>query len=182
MCIDDTAPQANASLPRLIIYAQICIHIHIHMYIHAYVYIYIYTCIYVHMYMFVHIHTYTYIHTHVRHIHMYTRKHAWNYGVAATAREARLESRKLHPSPCPRSSSHHHDMAPPGLHPLIYTGAGPIQPIHASSNICTILHMGIYVYLYVNICEYMHIFVIYIYIYIYIHVYKYLVHLCHEQV
>ena len=56
MCIDDTAPHANASLLRPTIYAQICIHIHIHMYIHAYVRIY--TCIYIHMYMSVHIHTY----------------------------------------------------------------------------------------------------------------------------
>ena len=138
------------------------------MYIHAYVYIYIYTCIYRHIHMFVHIHTYTYLHTHVRHTHMHTRKHAWNDVVAATARKARLEARKLHPSPCPRSSSQHHDRAPPRLHPLIYNSAGPIQPIHASSNICTILHMGIYVYLYVNICEYMHILVIYIYTYTYI--------------
>ena len=74
------------------------------MYIHAYVYIYIHTCKYIHMYMFVHIHTCTYIHTHVRHVHMPTRKHAWNDGVAATAREARLESRELHPSPCPLQS------------------------------------------------------------------------------
>ena len=75
------------------------------MYIRAYVYTYIYTCIYIHIYMFVHVHTYTYIYTHIRHVHMHTRKHTWNDGVAATAREARLEARKLHPSPCPLQSS-----------------------------------------------------------------------------
>jgi len=70
---------------------------------------------------------------HVRHVYMHTRKHSWNDGVASTAREARLEARKLHPSPCPRSSSHHHDSMPPRLHPLICTGAGPIHQILSRS-------------------------------------------------
>jgi len=154
--IDDTAH--NASLLKLTIYAQICIHIHIHMYIHAYMYIYMYTCIYIHIYLFVQIHTYIYIHTHIRHVRTHTRKHAWNDGVAATVREARLAAC---PSPCPlqsgrespsvasspiarsrgtmdtrtnRSSSHHHDSAPPRLHPLICTGAEPIHPFHGCSS------------------------------------------------
>ena len=75
-----------------------------HMYIHAYVYIYIYTCIYIHMYMSVHIHTCTYIHTHVQHVHMHACKYVWNDGAAATAREARLDAKKLSPSPCPLQS------------------------------------------------------------------------------
>jgi len=57
--IDDTALHANASLLRLVIYSQTCIHIHIHMYIRAHIYICIYTCIYIHIYVIVHIHTYT---------------------------------------------------------------------------------------------------------------------------
>ena len=93
MHINDTALHANASLLRLTIYAQKCIHIHIHRYIHAFVYIYTYTCIYIHIYMFVHVHTYTYKHVHtytykhahIRHVHMHTRTHAWNDTVAATA-------------------------------------------------------------------------------------------------
>jgi len=91
-------------LLRLTIYAQICIHIHIHIHIHAYVYIYIFTCIYIHIYMPVHIHTYTYIHTHVQHVHMHACKHIWNDSTAATAREARLDTKKLCPSPCPLQS------------------------------------------------------------------------------
>jgi len=104
MHINDTAPHANASLLRLTINAQICIHIQIHMYINAYVYMFIYTCIYMHIYMFVHIHTCTSIHTHIQHVYMHTRKHTWKDGVAATAREAWLEARKLRPSPCPLQS------------------------------------------------------------------------------
>ena len=106
MRIDDTAPHANTSLLRLTIYAQICIHIHIHMYIHAYVYVEIYTSIYVHTYMFVHIHTYTYIHTHIRHVHMHTRKPAWNDGVAATAPDLKSGSSTLLPVRCNPEGSH----------------------------------------------------------------------------
>ena len=76
---------SEEGLPRLTIYAQICIHIHKHMYIHAYAYLYIYTCVYIHIYTFVHTHTYTYIHTHKQDVHMHARKQAWNDGAAASA-------------------------------------------------------------------------------------------------
>ena len=37
--------------------------------------------------MFKNTHTYTHIRTHIQHVHMHTRKHAWNDSAAATARE-----------------------------------------------------------------------------------------------
>jgi len=95
---------AEERLLRFTIYAQICIHIDKHMYIHAYVYIYIYTCICIHVYMSRHIHTCTYMHTHIQHVHMHAHKHVWNDGAAATVREARLDAKKLCPSPCPLQS------------------------------------------------------------------------------
>jgi len=65
-----------------------------------------YTCIYIDIYMSVHIHKFTYIivYTHVQHVHMHACKHVWNDGEAATAREAPLDVKKLHPSPCPLQS------------------------------------------------------------------------------
>ena len=54
-------------------------------------YKYIHTCIYIHIYMSAHIHTYAYIHTHIQNVHMNARKHAWNDGTAANAREAVVE-------------------------------------------------------------------------------------------
>jgi len=98
MRIHDTTQHAEAPLLRLTIYKHICIHIHIHMYIHAYVYIHTYTRIYIHIYMSVHILTYTYIRTHIQHVHVHARKHAWNDGAAATAREAWLDVKKLRTS------------------------------------------------------------------------------------
>jgi len=80
---------------------------HVHTYKHVYtcnVYTYIYTCIYIHIYMSVHIHTCTYVHTHVQHVHMHAHKHVRNDGAAATAREARLDAKKLSPSPWPLQS------------------------------------------------------------------------------
>jgi len=76
---------AEEWLLRLKIYAQTCIHIHIHMYIHACVYPYIYTCRYIHICMFIHTHTYTHLCIRTQHVHMHTRKHAWNDSAAATA-------------------------------------------------------------------------------------------------
>jgi len=85
-----------------------------------------------------------------------------NNGAAATAREAQLDAKKLCHSPCPlqstlrgqhpnrlstrndgkrrttttnSSSSHHHDSAPSRPHSLICTGAEPIPPVHASSQL-----------------------------------------------
>jgi len=95
---------AEERLLRLTIYSQICIHVHIHMYIHAYVYMYLYTCIYIHIYTSVHMHTCTYIHTRVLHVHMHACKHVRNDGAAATARQAKLDAKKLCPSPCPLQS------------------------------------------------------------------------------
>jgi len=97
-------PHAEALILRPTIYAQICIHIHIHPCINAYIYMYIHSCTYIYIYMSAHIHTYTYIHTHIQIVYMYARKHVWNDGVAATAREARLNTKKLLPSPCPLQS------------------------------------------------------------------------------
>ena len=54
-------------------------------------YKYVHTCIYVHIYMSAHIHTYTYIHTRIQNIHMNARKHIWNDGAAANARQAVVE-------------------------------------------------------------------------------------------
>jgi len=68
---------------------------HTHTYTHvytAYKYIYTCTCIYVHTCMSVHIHTYTHIRTHIQHVHMYTRKHAWNESNEATARGADVDT------------------------------------------------------------------------------------------
>ena len=79
---------AEEWLLRLKIYAQTCIHIHIHMYIHACVYPYIYLCRYIHICMFINTRTHTHIRTHIQHVHMHTRKHAWNDSAAATARGA----------------------------------------------------------------------------------------------
>ena len=104
-------PHAEALILRPTIYPQICIHIHIHMYINTYIYIYIHDCIYTHIYMSAHMHTYTYIHAHIQKLHMHARKHAWNDGTAATAREARLDTKKLRPSP-PRENRN-----PEGGHP-----------------------------------------------------------------
>ena len=42
--------------------------------------------------MSAHIHTYTYVHTHIQNVHMHARKHAWNNGTVATAREADLDA------------------------------------------------------------------------------------------
>jgi len=58
-------------------------------------YKYIHTCIYIHIYMSAHIHTYTYIHTYIQNVHINARKHAWNDGAAANARESRCRRRKL---------------------------------------------------------------------------------------
>jgi len=99
-------PTRQRPLLWLTIYAQICIHIHIHMYIHAYVHIYIYTCIYMHIHMSAHIHTYTYIYTHIQHVHMHAREHTWDDGVAAIAREARLDTKKLRTSPLFNAINH----------------------------------------------------------------------------
>ena len=63
------------------------------MYIHVYKYIYTYTCIYIHTCMSVHIHTCTHIRTHIQHVHIHTRKHAWNKSAAATARGADADAR-----------------------------------------------------------------------------------------
>jgi len=60
--------------------------------------------------MSAHIHTYTYIHTHVQNVHMHARKHTWNDG--ATARDARLDTQKLSPSP-PRENSNSEGGHPP---------------------------------------------------------------------
>jgi len=104
-CTSMTPPN-TPKLLRLTIYAQICVHIHVYMprYIHAYVYIYIYTSIYIQICMSIHIHTYAYMHTHIQHVHLHARKHAWNDGAAATAREAWLHVIKLRTSP-PRENS-----------------------------------------------------------------------------
>jgi len=65
---------------------------------------YIHTCTYIYIYMSAHIHIYTYIHTHIQIVYMHARKHVWNDGAAATAREAPLDAKKLRPSPCPLKS------------------------------------------------------------------------------
>jgi len=75
---------AEEWLLKLKIYAQTYIHIHIY----ACVYPYIYTCRYIHICMFIHTHTYTHIRTHIQHVHIHTRKHAWNDSSAAIARGA----------------------------------------------------------------------------------------------
>jgi len=85
---------AEEWLLRLIIYAQTCIHILIHMYILASVYPYIYACRYIHICMFTHTHTYTHIYTHIQHVHMHTRKLAWNDSAVATARGADADARR----------------------------------------------------------------------------------------
>jgi len=91
-------------IPRPTIYAQKCIHIHIHTYINAYMYKYIHTCIYIHI-SCPHTYTHTHIYTHAYKMHMWTfAKHVWNDGAAATAREARLDAKKLCPSPYPLQS------------------------------------------------------------------------------
>ena len=68
-------PQADALIPRLTIYAQICIHIHIHMCINAYIYIYIHTCTYIYVYTCLHTYTQTHIYTHAykMYIRTYTK-------------------------------------------------------------------------------------------------------------
>jgi len=97
-------PHVEVLILRPKIYAQICIHIHIHMCINAYIYIYIHTCTHIYIYMSAHIHKYTYIHTHIQNVYMQARKHLSNDGAAATAQEARLDAKKLRPSPCPLQS------------------------------------------------------------------------------
>ena len=88
-CASMTLPKhAKQQLLSLKIHAQICMNIHINMYIHARVYLYIYACIYIHICMFIHTHTYTHIRTHIQHVHIHTRKHAWNDSSAAIARGA----------------------------------------------------------------------------------------------
>jgi len=72
--------------------------------INAYIYIYIHTCTHIYIYMSAHIHKYTYIHTHIQNVYMQARKHLSNDGAAATAQEARLDAKKLRPSPCPLQS------------------------------------------------------------------------------
>ena len=96
--------------------------------------------------------------------------------------------------PKPRNSpSHNHDSTPPRQHPLIYTGVGPIHPVHGplqtsvteaitskgftflpfwrASFIYMYTHMYAHTYIYTYI--YIYIF-IYIYIYIYMYTYKYI--------
>jgi len=72
------------------------IHIHIHTHMHIYIYMHVRT--------HTHIHIYTHIHTHIQIIYMHARKHVWNDGAAATARETQLYVKKLRPSPCPLQS------------------------------------------------------------------------------
>ena len=87
-------------------------------------YKYIHTCIHIHI-SCPHTYTHTHIYTHVYKMYIWTHaKHVWNDGAAATARVAKLDTKKLCPSPCP-----HHDSAPSRPHPLICTGAEPIHPI-----------------------------------------------------
>jgi len=74
---------AEALIPRLKIYAQICIHIHIHTCTNAYIFIYIHTCTYIYLYTCPH----TYIHTHI-----YT--HAYKRYIHMSARKARLKRRR----------------------------------------------------------------------------------------
>ena len=68
MRIHDTTQHAKASLLRITIYTQICVHTRMHMYIHVYiiVYIQIHSCIhiYVRTNTYIHKYTYTYICTH----------------------------------------------------------------------------------------------------------------------
>ena len=84
---------AGKWLLRIKVYAQTYIHIHIYMYIHACVNPYIHTCRHMHICMFTNTHTYTQIRTRIQHVHMHTRKHAWNDSAAATARGADTDAR-----------------------------------------------------------------------------------------
>jgi len=82
------------------IHTHICIRIHMHKNIHAHlwhcsnthihagVYPFMYKCRYIHICMFIHTHAYTNIRTHIHHVHLHTRKHAWNDSAAATVRGA----------------------------------------------------------------------------------------------
>ena len=93
---------------------NLCTNMHTHTCTHVYTCIRILMHIHMHIHTYIHVHThhtYTYIHTHIQHVHMHARKHAWNDGTAATAREARLDTKKLSPSP-PRENRN-----PEGGHP-----------------------------------------------------------------
>ena len=74
-----------------------CTNMHTHTYTHVYtcirILIHIHAYIYVNICSYTHIHTQTYTHTGMQHVRMHARRHAWNDGEAATAREARLDAR-----------------------------------------------------------------------------------------
>jgi len=114
------------------IYAQTCIHIHIHMYIHACIYAYIYLCRYIHICMFINTRTHTHIRTHIQHVHMHTRKHAWNDSAAATARGADETPEAPHVSFVWHNQTH---LAPPmlGLHCIHFLRHNTPQPPIPSS-------------------------------------------------
>ena len=126
------------------------IHIHIHTHMHIYTYIHVRTRIHIHMYT----------HTHTQCTHERTQSTskttAWQrlrWKPNLTPRSTALLPIRWNPEGdtlggqqpnCPSrgttdkrrtttinsSSSHHHDSAPSRPHPLIYTGAEPIHPVH----------------------------------------------------
>jgi len=72
------------------------------MYIDAYIYIYIHTC----TYTYIHVRTHTHLHIYTHTYKMYICTHASTSETTArqTAREARLDAKKLRASPCPLQS------------------------------------------------------------------------------
>ena len=106
------------------------------MHTHTYTHLYICTGIPVHIRMqictyicmFIHTHTYTHICTHIQHVHMHTRRHAWNDIAAATARGADADagsSTRLFRSSQSTTCSTFNAMA--SLHPLPETPI-PLNP------------------------------------------------------
>ena len=87
-------------------------------------YKYIHTCIYIHI-SCPHTYTQTHIYTHAYKMYMWTHaKDVWNDGAAATAREAKLDAKKLCPSPCPLQSG--------GRYP---SWPAPQSPVHEKRRI-----------------------------------------------
>ena len=92
-----------------------------HKNMHTQTYTHVYKCIHIHIHTHMHIYTYVHVHTHT-HIHIYKHTHTkctyarmqahLNDGAAATAREARLDAKKLSTS-APRENSNLEGGRPP---------------------------------------------------------------------
>jgi len=83
------------------------------------------TCRYIYICMFIHTHAYTHIRTHIQHIHVHTRKHAWNDSAAATARgadpDAGSSARLFHST----QSTNKEQLNPAAAHHTITTARRP---------------------------------------------------------